>query len=364
MKNIPETITGEKDCKQSAFLRFVRKSVLFAMPFWALIALYVYDDPFMVLRKYEVYDSDVMLNEQHVGWQIYRNHKDSMRFNSFILGNSCTVAFRCGEWEKYLDPGDRAIRLFGNAESMKAISLKLRALDREDAEIKNVLMVLDRNSLARFDLLTGASHILPAAVSGRNPFAVQMEFMQAFAMPDFLFPYLKYRITGHVDPDMKRMNPYGKIRDSKNNDGFNPREKMIGKEGESYWKNRKNEFPKRDAALTIAEPAIFHRQRMVLDEIMEVLRRHGTSIRVLISPDYNQKKLHPDDLKVLQSIFGKENVYDFSGINEFTKDYHNYYEAGHYRPLLGNKLLEIIYKRQIPDKHKKYEMGSDVLPVK
>ena len=106
------------------------------------------------------------------------------------------------------------------------------------------------------------------------------------------------------------------------------------------------EFPERDGTATIAEPAIFHRQRMVLDEIMEVLRRHGTSIRVLISPDYNQKKLHPDDREILQGIFGKENVYDFSGINEFTEDYHNYYEAGHYRPLLGNKLLERIYKRQ------------------
>ena len=256
------------------------------------------------------------------------------------------MAFRCGEWEKYLVPGDRAIRLFGNAESMKAISLKLRALDREGAEIKNVLMILDRISLSRFELLTGAGHILPATVSGRNPFTVQLEFLQAFATPDFLFPYLKYRITGNVEPDMKRMNPHGRIRDSKNNDAFNPREKQIEQEGEAYWKNRKKEFPERDGTATIAEPAIFHRQRMVLDEIMEVLRRHGTSIRVLISPDYNQKKLHPDDREILQGIFGKENVYDFSGINEFTEDYHNYYEAGHYRPLLGNKLLERIYKRQ------------------
>lgn len=247
---------------------------------------------------------------------------------------------------KYLVPGDRAIRLFGNAESMKAISLKLRALDREGAEIKNVLMILDRISLSRFELLTGAGHILPATVSGRNPFTVQLEFLQAFATPDFLFPYLKYRITGNVEPDMKRMNPHGRIRDSKNNDAFNPREKQIKQEGEAYWKNRKKEFPERDGTATIAEPAIFHRQRMVLDEIMEVLRRHGTSIRVLISPDYNQKKLHPDDREILQGIFGKENVYDFSGINEFTEDYHNYYEAGHYRPLLGNKLLERIYKRQ------------------
>lgn len=239
MENIQETITDESLRKRQAFLRLVRKSVLFAIPFWALIALYVYDDPFMVLRKYEIYDSDVMLNEQQVGWQIYRNHKDSVHFNSFILGNSCAMAFRCGEWEKYLAPGDRAIRLFGNAESMKAISLKLRALDREGAEIKNVLMILDRISLSRFELLTGAGHILPAAVSGRNPFTVQLEFLQAFATPDFLFPYLKYRITGNVEPDMKRMNPHGRIRDSKNNDAFNPREKQIEQEGEAYWENRK-----------------------------------------------------------------------------------------------------------------------------
>lgn len=346
MEKIPETITGTNIRKRPAFLRIVRKSVLFAIPFWALIALYVYDDPFMVLRKYNLYDSDVMLNEHHVGWQIYRNHCDSVHFNSFILGNSCTMAFRCAEWEKYLAPDDRAIRLFGNGESMKAISLKLHALDNEGAEIKNVLIILDRTSLSRFSILNGYGNILPAAISGESPFAVQMEFMQAFAMPDFLFPYLKYRITGSVEPEMKRMNPYGRIRDSRNNDSFNPRDKMIEQEGEAYWENRKKEFPERDGTAVVEEPAIFHRQRVVLDDIIEVLRRHNTSVRVIISPDYNQKKLHPDDREILQSIFGKENVYDFSGINEFTEDYHNYYESGHYRPLLGNKLLERIYKHQ------------------
>ena len=344
MEKIPETITGTNIRKRSAFLRLVRNLALFAIPFWILIALYVYEDPFMVLRKYDLYDSDVMLNEHHVGWQIYKNRNDSVHFNSFILGNSCTMAFRCAEWEKYLAPGDHAIRLFGNGESMKAISLKLQALDREGAEIKNVLMILDRTSLSRCELLTGANHMLPAAISGRNPIAVQMEFMQAFAMPDFLFPYLKYKITGRVELSMRQMNPYGRVRDSRNNDAFNPREKMIEQEGEAYWENHKNEFPERDGTVTIVEPAIYQKQREILEEIMDVLRRHNTSIRVLISPDYNQNELHPDDRKILQSIFGKENVYDFTGINEFTEDYHNYYELGHYRPLLGNKLLERMYK--------------------
>lgn len=343
MEKTPETVTGAPICKRAAFLRLVRKSLWFALPFWALMALYVYDDPFMVLRKYDLYDSDVMLNEHHVGWQIYRNHNDSAHFNSFILGNSSTMAFRCAEWEKYLSPGDHAIRLFGNGESLKAISLKLHALEKEEAEIKNVLLVLDRTSLSRISPLSGYSNVLPAAISGDSPFVVQMEFMQAFAMPDFLFPYLKYRITGRVEPDMKRMNPYGRIRDSRNNDSFNPREKMIEQEGEAYWRNRKQEFPERKGIAVVEEPVLFHRQRVLLEEIRKVLRRHDTSVRVIISPDYSQKELHPDDRAFLQSIFGKENVYDFSGINEFTEDYHHYYESGHYRPLLGNKLLERVY---------------------
>lgn len=343
MGNIPETTPGASIRKRAAFLRLVRKLAWFTIPFWALIVLYVYDDPFMVLHKYDVYDSNVMLNEHHVGWQIYKNHNDSVHFNSFILGNSCTMAFRCGEWEKYLAPGDRAIRLFGNAESMKAIILKLHAFESESAEIKNVLLVLDRTSLSRLSPLSGYGNVLPAAVSGDSPFIVQMEFIQAFAMPDFLFPYLKYRITGRVEPGMKRMNPYGRIRDSKNNDAFNPREKMIEQEGEAYWRNRKQEFPERDGIAVVEEPVLFQRQRVLLEEIRKVLRRHDTSVRVLISPDYSQKELHPDDRKILQGVFGKENVYDFSGINEFTEDYHNYSESGHYRPLLGNQLLERVY---------------------
>lgn len=326
-----------------AFRRLVLKAALFAAPFWALTALYLCDDPFMVLRRYSVYDSDVMLNEHHVGWQIYHNVKDSIHVNSFIFGNSCTMAFRCREWEKYLAPGDRAVRLFGNGESLKAISLKLQALDSEGAEIKNVLIVLDRTSLRRSTLMNGFGNILPPDVSRTAPLAVQMEFAQAFAMPDFLIPYLKYRITRRVEPGMKRMNPYGRIRDSRNNDSFNPREKMIEQEGEAYWEKRKDEFPERSGKPLVDEPVIFSPQRAVLDEIREVLHKHDASVRLIISPGYDQKELHPHDRKILQSIFGKENVNDFSGINEFTQDYHNYYESGHYRPLLGNKLLKKIY---------------------
>lgn len=327
----------------NAARRLAVKILLFTLPLWATVLLYLYDDPFMVLRPYRVYDSDVVLNEQHVGWAIYRNNRDSVRFNSFILGNSCTMAFPCGEWEKFLDKGDRAIRLFGNAESMKAILLKLQALEREGAELKNVLMVLDRSSLWNTQLLRGFSNLLPAEVSGNSPFSVQLELFQGFTLPEVLFPYLLYRLTGNVPPANRNLNPYGRIRNPVNNDALNPRDRMIAEEGESYWQNRPHEFPVRDGHALRYDPAISQPQQALLNEIASLLRRHRTSARIVISPDYNQKQLHPADKKKLERIFGKQNVFDFSGANEYTADYHNYYEEAHYRPQLGVKLLEKVY---------------------
>ena len=36
-------------------------------------------------------------------------------------------------------------------------------------------------------------------------------------------------------------------------------------------------------------------------------------------------KLNESDLIYLKDTFGEDNVFDFSGINEFTNDYRNYY---------------------------------------
>ncbi len=330
--------------ERKTFRQFLWKTQLFMLPFWIVIALYLYDDPFMVLRNYKIYDSDVTLNEGHVGWQIYKNRRDSLPFNSFLLGNSCTMAFPCQEWEKFLPQGSHAVRLFGNAEGMKAILLKLQALERDQAPIRNVLMILNRASLAKTYQSSGFSHILPSEISGENPFSVQLEFLQAFILPEFLFPYLQYRLGGQITPSMKYMNPYGRVRNSLNNDAINPRERMIEQEGEAYWEKRKKEFPERNKETVFAERAVFLPQENLLTEIATLLKRHHTAYRLLISPDYNQKQLHPADKATLEEIFGRENVFDFSGINRYTEDYHFYYEQGHYRPLLGIELLQEIYR--------------------
>jgi len=286
----------------------------------------------------------VMLNEEMVGWNIYRNNRDSIPFNSFILGNSCTMAFPCRMWEQHLDPGDRAIRLFGNGESMRAIYLKLQALERDSAELKNVLLVLDGTSLSRSQVQSGYSFLLPPEVSGQSLVGVQLKLLQTFALPNFLFAYLRYRMTGTISSSMKYMNPYGRIRNPQNNDALNPRERLIDEQQEAYWRDRPKEFPPRPAQEVVAAPVIGDEQAQLLRQIAALLHRHRTKVRLIISPDYDQLKLNPADKAALDHLFGRGVVFDFSGINAYTADYHNYYERGHYRPILGERLLQAVYE--------------------
>ena len=65
---------------------------------------------------------------------------------------------------------------------------------------------------------------------------------------------------------------------------------------------------------------------------MYALGSQGSAIRELFA--YGQAQA---------AKVGKENVFDFSGINEYTNDIHNYYERGHYRPILGARLLQKVY---------------------
>lgn len=335
---------------RKAAMRFVMKLTLLFIPFIAILIVYLLTDPFMVLRHYNRYDqSPVMLNEGYVGWQTYMNNRDTIPFDSFIMGNSCTMAYPCREWEKHLN-GGRAIRLFGNAESIAAVSLKLQALDKVGTDIKNLLLIVDKGALQTDRLLSGHTNILPPDLSGMSNLAFQEKFCQAFCSPDVLLPYLDYKLFHQYRPYMKGViNPYGPIRDPITNDMLNPREEIIKTEGEKYWENRKNEFTKkrekdyRNGKYKEDLKVIGDKQLEYLKDIAQICRKHDTAVKIIISPNYNQINLNPADVQILKDLFGTGNVFDFSGINKYTEDIHNYYEKGHYRPVLGVRLMEKIY---------------------
>jgi hypothetical protein len=64
---------------------------------------------------------------------------------------------------------------------------------------------------------------------------------------------------------------------------------------------------------------------------------------IVISPLNDQIRLNASDLATLQTIFGQNRVYDFSGKNAWSENCGNYYESSYYRPLIGDSILTILY---------------------
>jgi hypothetical protein len=56
--------------------------------------------------------------------------------------------------------------------------------------------------------------------------------------------------------------------------------------------------------------------------------------------------MNVNDLRYLTNLFGKENVYDFSGINEYTESIYNYYENSHYRPYVADEIMKKLYEHE------------------
>lgn len=327
--------------------RFWLKVFLLLLPFSSVVAIYFIFDPFMVLHSYKRYDkTHILLGEAYVGWQTYMINRDSIRYNSFIMGNSCTMAFKTTEWEKYLNSGDRAIRFFDAGESLGGVCQKLQALDSVGAPIKHVLIVVNKSLLKDIYPIQENGRLFSAEVAKVSKLAFQLNFLQRFLEPSFVIPYLDYLIRGKYTHHMAGIiNPGPPIREPYTNNFINPHEKEIKREGERYWLLRKKEFPPRLDAGKIEEHTIYNEQLKLLRKIKSMRDKHGADLKFVIGPEYNQKKINNEDVKLLKSILGESSVWDFSGVTPYTSDIHNYYDKAHFRPELGAKLLKHIYQQ-------------------
>jgi hypothetical protein len=124
---------------------------------------------------------------------------------------------------------------------------------------------------------------------------------------------------------------------------FDDLEQFIRTKGDAYYKERTSVFYKRSVTPQIYGSVIREVHQKQLEEIKAIFDTNATDYRIVISPLYDQVQLNPEDLQFLQNLFGKEKVFDFSGINSFTTPVTNYYEESHYRPLVADSILKAIY---------------------
>jgi len=320
-----------------------------------LVSIYFVLDPFKVIKDYESFyeplNKDyVVLNKDFVSTSTYIKNKDLLNYDSFIFGSSASIFYEIIEWKKHLNADASCFHFDASDESLFGIDKKIELITQKGNVMKNVLLILDARNLVQ-DKPNPNSHLFmisPELVDYSNFINFHSSFIKIFCLnPLFLVTYINYKTNGKLMPNMSmtrfldnRIMNYDKKTNEMRFEYF----ENLAKNGKYYNPTRLSWFNNRDTIFQkYSDKVILKNQKIILNNILSNLEKNNTNYKLIINPKYDQIKINQKDIEYLKTIFGKENVFDFSGINEITNNYENYYDVGHYRPKVAKEIIEKIY---------------------
>lgn len=313
----------------------------------ALVCYYYFADPFKVIHQCNDYSYPKTIpNRDFISTQSYLDKHVANKYNSFIFGSSRTLGFRVNSWKRYLDSSANPFVFDASSESLAGIHQKIKYLDSMNVDIRNVLILLCRDC-SFLNTINETRHLIikHPEISRKSNWRFQLSFLSAYFDNKFLARYLVYKITGKYKPWMRGYIEYRDIKyDSVNNElTIVDQENEIIKDENLYYEKRQNIFYDRKAERIDSVAIIDEVNRNYLVEIKNILEKRKANYKIILSPLYEQKKFNPADKKLLSSVFGQR-LYDFTGKNKFTDNCRNFYEASHFRPLVGDSLLALVYR--------------------
>ena len=330
--------------------RYLLKLLLFLSPILLIVGTYVIFDPFKVIWHYDNYYAnlrEVVINRGYVSTQVFDNQNDTAHYDSFIFGNSTSLAYHVEEWQKYIGTDTHCFHFDAMRGTIEGMYLKVRHIVEHQGHIKNALVILDHKVIGKGKTYSHLFMNPPALVNNENFVNFHWTNFLSFVNLKFVLAYFDYRFTGKFKPYMAQiLSPRDDIKynNTTNEIEYVYREQLIA-QGEYYNPKFCAKAFKDQHSDSTDIVLINNERRLMLKEMAEIFKQQHTRVKVVIAPFYDQIRINPIDLQCLQDIFGKENVYDFSGPNKWNSDYHNYYDAVHYRPHVATEILNIIYSK-------------------
>ncbi len=328
--------------------KFIIKLILISIPIGILLGLFFIADPFRIVFHYKDYSENMFVvpNRDFVSSEMYLRNASTYQYNSYIFGSSRTIAFKTKAWKKHLPTSAKPFVFDASGESIYGIYKKIKYLDKTGAPLNHCLLIFCTDcTFAKETDHTDHLRIKHPTIAGTSWVNFYAVFIKDYFDNRFLKNYLQYLVTKKYSPSMK-----GYIENRKSTfDQITNDEWLIDQENElrvdpvGYYEVRKELFYQRDSIVEDLKSQITKKQRSMLNEIEAIFVKHHTDFKVVISPLYSQISMNKADIALLQKTFGPERVYNFSGKNRFTEKKENYYETSHYRPFVGDSILNIIY---------------------
>lgn len=324
--------------------KFLKIIIIFCFPFILLLGSYFVFDPFKVLFEYDNYYDNFFVepNRDFVSVEKYLKYNDTINYKSFIFGSSRLMAWRTDDWENYISDSN-AFHFDAYKDNLYGIWCKINLIDRVGEKLENVLLVIEYDLLNDFSNIPDRLFMKHHIYSETTKFSFHNYFFRQFLNSNFYIEYFDFLIFKKKRDYMKQLDFNEKWSDKYSNDFYIKNlDREINNNPEKYYSRQV--FYKRDSVQLFYEKCLFDKQIEYLEDIKSIFEKNNTNYKIVISPLYDQKKLQISDFDKLSEIFGKEKIYDFSGINSFTKDINNYYDIYHYRPKVVKEILKLIYK--------------------
>ena len=309
----------------------IKKILIFILPLIVLFASFLMMDPFRIIKDYDTYDDTfVSLNRSFVCYKTYLNNKNTYNFDSFIFGSSLSLSFKLKEWAKYIPQEAIPFHFDGSGEGIYGIYHKLKFLDECDAPINNSLIIISNEGLAGLGVKNGHMlfNIAPPALSDESVFNFYLTFLKKSFDLKFVMAYVDYSLfdtyRGYMGlyfeqkSNAQRFDPINCDYHIPNGIATNKQDSLL------YYNERiSNGVFYERTKINTNTYEITDAEIEYLKGISKIFDKHRTNYKIVVAPTYDQIPIPNDQLNLLYSILGQDNVYNFSGKNRFTEPIYN-----------------------------------------
>ena len=334
--------------------RFLKKiAILLFVPLLLLAAVYFVTDPYKTLRPFSLtYFDDT--NRDYLSSELFVKNYPEYHYDSYVFGSSRCGGINTYQWLTYLPEKSSQFLFQAWGETITGIDQKITYIDEHHYPLDNVLILVD------IPLTFSKSQQPHEAMSIKDPrFSHQPRWIfQAVLFFDFIQKPSEWvravrkwrssappKITfdpitndwekGNKELDLSRPPEKGDMRN-------------LSRKAKSVF--MKDYVNNPYVSIPSGETVIDGSMTAILNHIKSVFDRKETDYRIIVTPAYGYKypSITEDDLHILQDVFGKENVFDFSRREDITLDYKNFSDPNHFGLNIGWQMLEEIYSDRKP----------------
>ena len=333
--------------------RFLKRIViLLLVPVLLLAAVYFMTDPYKTLRPFSLtYFDDT--NRDYLSSELFVKNYPDFQYNSYVFGSSRGGGINTYQWLKYLPEGSSQFLFQAWGETITGIDQKISYIDEHGYPLDNVLILVD------IPLSFSKPQLPTLAMSIKNPrFSHQPRWVfQTILFYDFLQKPSEWlraiRKWRRSSPPSVTFDPISNDweKGNKNLDLSSPPKKdnMRSLSGKARTVFLKDYVYNPYVALPESKSVINGPMTEIMNHIKSIFDRNETNYRIVVTPAYGYQypAITEEDMRILQTVFGEEYVYDYSGRRDITLDYENFSDPNHFGLNIGWQILEEVYNSDL-----------------